>query len=86
MTDTDSKPSYDELLMALDPKVRPAVAKARNSQIRARKHQEAWYAEVKELRAHIRGLRHRWGLSRAEIARVMDLSPTRIDQLTGKRT
>ena len=80
---TDTEKTYDELLMALDPKIRPAVAKARNTQLRARKAQETWYTESREFRAHIRSLHHRHGMSKAEIGRVLGISKTRVSQLLG---
>ncbi len=73
--------TLDEQLMALPQYARPTAAAARNAAIRVREHRENMLTESKKLKAHVRTLHNRHGVSKYRIALLLEVSETRISDI-----
>jgi hypothetical protein len=70
--------SLDTLLMELEPHMRQTAAAARNASIEKRDHHEAMLDASKREKAHMRTLHIKYELSLYRIARICDLSESRV--------
>lgn len=75
----------DEIMSQVPTKLRPKVAEAINTRARAAKNYEAYMTETRQFRAHLRSLHHRHGMSKALLARVFGIGPTRVRQIVEGR-